>query len=168
MEAKRAPSWPPPAIARPLVLAWGNPLRGDDGFGPAVGERLARQWPGLAEVVCCLQLVPELAERVAACPACVMVDATTLAPAGRLVEHTSDQLERLPPEPAAITHHLGPRLLIEMAWSLYGRSPPALLLGVGVGSCQYGFELTPPVAEAVPRAAARIAQWLECFGPGAR
>ena len=145
---------------RPLVVAVGNPLRGDDGVGAAVVERARAD--GLldgAVVRSVIQLTPELAADVADAAVVVIVDARVGGPAGR-----AEWAEVLAAPGGgarpALSHHLSPAALLGLAAFAYGRVPPAFTLTVG-GSCfEPGAGLSPGVAAAVDAAAGVLAALL--------
>lgn len=141
---------------RALVIGYGNPLRGDDGIGPAVVERFARLATAHVETAVCHQLTPELSERIAAMELVVFVDAQPGDRPGAIA------LSRVLPEssrdPAALTHHAHPAALLSLARELYGNAPEAFLVGVTAAAFELGAELSQPVAAAVPDAVEAIRQ----------
>jgi hydrogenase maturation protease len=107
---------------RTLVIAYGNPLAGDDGIGAAVAGRL-RARPGLAvEII--HQLTPELAADVALVDRVIFVDATA----------ADDEVRVSLIEPRgyvwAMTHALSPAAVLHLAGAVFGRTPPAFLVTV--------------------------------------
>jgi hydrogenase maturation protease len=141
-----------------LIVGYGNPLRTDDGVGPAVAARLAGD-PRLAGAVILAkhQLVPELAVDVSRAWLLVLVDAADGMAAGdltvrRLDESTTAAAEADP----SMTHHVGPGSLVRLARELFGAAPPVVIVSVGVASFEVGDGLTPAVDAAVPRAARAV------------
>lgn len=145
-----------------LVIGYGNPLRSDDGVGPAVAERLAGD-PRLrgAEVHAAHQLTPELALDASQASVMVLVDAAEGVPAGEVVVRelagaaggadgglAGRAEEGGPP----LTHHVGPASLLGLAAGLWGAAPRTVLVGIGPASLELGDTLTPEVEAAVPRA----------------
>lgn len=137
----------------PLVVAVGNPDRGDDGVGAAVVAAVVERaladgrLPGF-EVRSVLQLTPELAADVAAASVVVVVDARVGALPGRV--------GWAPVEPdgaggtgGALSHHLAPGALVGLAALAYGRVPPAFAVTVGAASFEAGTGLSPAVEAAV-------------------
>ncbi len=111
-------------MARVLLIGYGNTLRGDDALGPMAVECLRTQL-GDAEFVSCHQLTPELAERLAACELALFVDATSDGEPGTV------EAKLLSPETAdaaSLTHHVNPAALLELARTLYGLAPRAMLV----------------------------------------
>lgn len=129
-----------------LVIGYGNGLRSDDGVGPEAAARLARDVRLRdAVVIAGHQLTPELALDVSQSTHVVFVDASTAVPAGQVV------VRRLSPSTggSAWTHHVTPERLVAMASELYGTTPGATLVSVGVASLDAGETLSPAVAAAV-------------------
>ncbi len=131
-----------------LVIACGNPLRGDDGVGPVVAARLnAGQYP--CTVVTVQALVPELAEAVSQASRVVFVDARLGAPAGSVTT------ERVLPTLADVAnqgHGLGPGGIVGLATTLYGWQGDAWLVTVGGFTFDYSGTLSAPALAAIPAA----------------
>ncbi len=118
-----------------LVIGYGNPLRRDDGAGPAVAGRFAGR-PGV-DVRTPHQLVPELAEAVSAAGRVVFVDA---AAAGHEVEARPVR----PRSAGACLGHVGdPGWLLGLAAEAFGRAPPAWLVTVPARDLGYGDGFAP-------------------------
>lgn len=116
-------------MVRTLLIGYGNTLRGDDALGPMAIERLRILLAGV-ELESCHQLGPELAERLADCELAVFIDAACNGEPGTV------QVERLLPvagNVASLAHHVRPAALLELALTLYGRTPEAVLV-TGVGA----------------------------------
>lgn len=151
-----------------LVIGFGNPLLGDDGFGPEAAQRLASgPIPLGVEVVVAHQLTPEMAEDAAAADVVVFVDAreaTAGEPAGGL---RCEPVEPAGPEQAAgldtFTHRFDPPLLVALARILYGRAPKGWL--VSAAGCAFGLgdAMTPQVSRAAQEAPKAI---LDLLGAG--
>jgi len=126
---------------RPLILGYGNSLRGDD----AVGPRLATILGGLAVQ----QLVPELAERLAAEERVIFIDARTDLPPGTV------QMMPVDGESAA-THYCSPGSLLRLAQEVYGKAPEAILIGIGGESFDLGAPLSEAAQQGMEKALAQI------------
>jgi len=137
-----------------LIVGYGNPLRGDDGVGQAVALAFAGEAAiDGVDALACHQLTPELAERFAAAARVVLIDAAVGREAGGV------SVARLRPAPApssSLGHHVEPTQLLHMALGLYGRSPEAYLVTVGVSCLQLGEGLSKPVAAALPDVIATV------------
>jgi hydrogenase maturation protease len=140
-----------------LVIGYGNPLRGDDGFGPLVVERLTDD--ARLAGACLLarhQLTPELAEDVARARLVAFVDAR-LEPGrpGRLRVERAAAAEGEAGGPSS--HHMGPDAVLALSDRVYGRAPPAVVVSVTAGSVEAGEGLTSAVAAAVDAVVETIA-----------
>lgn len=143
----------------PLVVAVGNPDRGDDGVGAAVVERaVAGGLAGDVVVRSVMQLTPELAADVAGASVVVVVDARAGSVPGRV------ECSAVEPDPrpggGALSHHLAPAALLGLAAFAYGRVPPAFAVTVGGAAFEAGTGLSPAVAAAVGEAAGVVAERL--------
>lgn len=140
-------------MERLLVLCVGNPLRGDDGFGPAVAARL-ESGPAMLrlDVRAVHQLTPELAEPLSRAPHAVIVDAAVHVPEGRLT------VRRLsgPATPSDLSHGLDPAALCTLARALYGRAPELTLILFGARAFDFDAALTPAAARCVDAAARAV------------
>ena len=122
---------------RPLVVGYGNALRGDDAFGWFVAELIADDPRFTDTVVLAVhQLTPELAEDVANASRVVLLDVEMSGRPGgvTLRDVTAAQLDGEAGAGVAMTHHLDAPALLGLAAALYGVAPPAVLLTVGAGS----------------------------------
>lgn len=136
-------------MPRALLIGYGNTLCGDDALGPLAIERLRALIPE-AEFVSCHQLGPELAGQMAACDLAIFVDAAREGDPGTV------QIERLSPvagNATSLTHQVHPAALLELAQTLYGRTPQAMLItGVGASFELRTGDLHPALTEAANRA----------------
>jgi len=139
---------------RTLVIGIGNPLAGDDGAGPAVAERL-EDTPGVI-VRMSHQLIPELAEDVAAADRVVFVDA---ARGGRLtVSRVSGAAGAHDASP--LTHVLAAETILALSHRLYGRVPTAYLVRVPGSDFRPGTNLSASVHRLIPKAVAAVKRLL--------
>ena len=124
-----------------LVIGYGNPLRGDDGFGYRAAERI----PGAIAVH---QLAPELMDPIARADRVVFLDAAA--------EGAPGEVRRRRVEPSvdggAFTHHSTPEGLLAGAKVLYGRAPDAVLITV----CGANFDLSQALSSEVESALEQI------------
>ncbi len=134
-----------------LVLAYGNPLRRDDGFAwRAAGLLVARSEDAglelredhgpkpesrlldgslprpLVDIRTLHQLTPELSEDVAAADGVVFLDARANGVPGEI------RVSPVVPggESSPLAHSVAPSTLLALGLHLYGRTPPALLVTV--------------------------------------
>ncbi|MFN8631623.1 MAG: hydrogenase maturation protease [Chloroflexota bacterium] len=162
--------------ARVLIVGYGNPLRSDDGVGPAVAERLMAdpRFDG-AEVRTAHQLTPELAMDASEVEVLVLIDAADGVPPGEVVVRDLAQpgregiadggsAGRVEEAGPPLTHHVDPSSLVALAAELWGASPRTIMVGVGPASFDLGEALTPTVEAAVPRAVEAVAAALSRAG----
>ncbi len=137
-----------------LVIGYGNPLRGDDAIGPAVAQAFeAADALDRTRAIVCHQLTPELAERIAGVDLVVFVDAAVdIAPGTVAVR----QLHGAPTPSWGMGHIASPTALLELARALYGHSPDAFLVLVGVSSLALSESLSDIAAAALPDAIAAV------------
>jgi hydrogenase maturation protease len=126
-----------------LVLAYGNTLRGDDGIGPAVGERLrALIQDSRVEIHTLHQLTPELMEPISRAGRVLFIDACEGPIPGAVTQRTIEPST----VPAGFTHHVTPESLLAGAKSLYGRAPVATILNITGADFSVSPSLSPAVA----------------------
>jgi hydrogenase maturation protease len=124
-------------MRRPLIIGFGNPLRGDDGLGCRSAELI--QFPD-ADVLTCRQLTPELAGNVSAASMVIFLDASLDQEPGTVVSH------EVGAEPGgAWTHQLSPGQILGLAREVFGRKPSAFLITGGVERVGWGEGLTASV-----------------------
>ncbi len=145
---------------RALVVGLGNPMRADDGLGPAVIEALGRRSASDGvDLVVSDQDGPALLELWAGRPLAVVVDAVRSAgnPPGTLHRFTGNQLAgRSMGTGPTTTHRVGLGATLDLAEAL-GRLPERLVVhGVEVVDLGRGRGLSPPVAAAVEPLVDRI------------
>jgi hydrogenase maturation protease len=150
-------------VARALVLACGNTLRGDDGVGWWIGGEVEQNPPlPELEVILAHQLLPEHAEPVSCADVVVFVDCSAVTPPGAV--------SVVPIEPAAelprrLSHHLDPASLLRMASDIFGRTPKSAA-AVTIGGHQFGLAegLSDLVQASIPGAVAAVERALLAGG----
>lgn len=150
------------SAVRAMVLAIGNPLRGDDGVAWRLSEPLRRRpRPGL-QLLQRQQLTPELAQELIGVRRLLLVDAW-YAPAP-----AAPQLRRLLPKDRpggscrglGCSHLLDAGSLLQLAAWLYGARPRTSLLLLPIQACPHGEELSPAVQAQLPAARRLLQAWL--------
>ena len=142
-------------MSRAIILACGNPLRGDDGIAWHIARCLQCGYGDPeTEVRCSQQWSPELTERISEANLAIFVDASAALPPGKIrlqaISLSNDS-------PGAATHSLSPARLLTLANELYGRVPErAFLLTIGGAAFEHGDKLSRPVRSAIPEALAQI------------
>ena len=154
-------------MSRILVAGVGNVLRGDDGFGPAVVERLGDLPPGVDTVETGIGGVALLQELLAGCDGLLVVDAVDRgAPPGTLFELAPEVGEAVH---VADVHLANPDRVLSMA-----RTMGVLPERVRIVGCQpaqvddLGQGLSPAVAAAVEPAAAVVGRIVRAWGEPVR
>jgi hydrogenase maturation protease len=126
-----------------LIIGYGNPLRGDDGFGWHAAVRLQEliRDEGV-EILAVHQLTPELMEPITRARRVIFIDAAVGEDPGTM---TVAPLAVAGGPAPAFTHFATPAALLEGAQSLYGARPEALLITVVGLDFELGEQLSEPV-----------------------
>lgn len=157
-------------MTRVLIIGYGNPLRGDDGFGWHLAQSLqdaaqndaaesrrnsleSRGHPDI-QILAGHQLTLDLAEPLSRAQRVVFIDTAEGGTPGEISFHA---LQAAAAAPTPFTHHLTPETLLAHAQALYGASPSeAFLLSVGGENFTYSETLSETVAQALERARALL------------
>jgi len=142
-------------VSPTLVIAVGNPSRGDDALGPLAAERIeAMALPGV-EVQVEFQLQVEHALDLRGRQRVLFIDASaSLADAFALVAVQ-------PRRDASFTSHaLAPAALLYNYGKLIGAPPPAWVLAIRGQSFELGDGLSAPAASALAAALDAARDWL--------
>jgi hydrogenase maturation protease len=134
-----------------VVLGLGNILHSDDGAGPQAIERLRcdARIPGGVSVIEGGTLGLELLAYVWDCSYLVVLDAVDVGqPPGTLVRMSNQELHTLPSQ--GNVHQLGVADLLVALRVLADRVPEVVLLGVQPENTEWGTDLSPAVAAALP------------------
>lgn len=137
-------------MARVLVIAYGNPLRSDDGVALRVADGLEETFSADdVEIVRPQQLGPELAEAASRSRLVIFVDAA--AGSGRAGEIKISELDSNGSLTASpFGHALPPSVIVRLAAQLYGARPQAINATITGQNFEHGDALSSAVAEAVP------------------
>ena len=162
-----------------MVIGIGNPLRGDDGLGWHVAQRLHEtidahqvddhqvdnREAGGGEVndreadevtvMARHQLTPELADAVSRASLVLFVDARENEEPGNV------RCESVDPDPStamAFTHQMDPVGLLSCAKALYGSCPPAFSLSIAGEDFGYAEVLSDTVHAAIPDLMRRLGE----------
>lgn len=141
---------------RILVIGIGSLIRGDDGAGRLVAERLADslRFPGV-EVMSVHQLTPELAEIISRSSVFIVVDTSAVDPPGKLVCRAVNPSPSIDPG----AHICTPPALLAWARWLYGQFPPAFIFSVSGEK----FDITEEITPTVQRGAAELQMQIEAY-----
>lgn len=122
-----------------LVLAWGNPSRGDDALGPLLAERLQAQaeaaaWAGRVEVLTDFQLQVEHALDLVGRERILFVDAAL-----DLAEPFAVRPLQAARGGGIGSHALAPEAVLQVYQDLHGQPPPpATLLAIRASAFELG------------------------------
>jgi len=137
-------------MSNTLIIGYGNPLRGDDGFGWHAALQLSREpRDEQVQVLALHQLTLELAEPVSRARMVIFLDARE---GDRPGEVSVERAGPVDASTALFTHHLTPSTLLACARVLYGACPESFLVTVCGSVFGYGERLSPAVLEALPQA----------------
>lgn len=144
----------PSASAKIVVIGYGNTLRSDDGFGPAVAERLQSSVADPRVRVLSRQLLTvELVADLEPADLCVLVDAVTQGHVGAI---TVREIAPEPTEPATLGHELSAASLIGLTRQICGRAPVCILVSTVAQNMDLGETLSDDVAALVDAAVTEI------------
>jgi hydrogenase maturation protease len=139
-----------------VVIGYGNSLRQDDGFGPAVVERLLRRVDNpKVELLAPTTLTPELAATLASTLSVIFIDACATLGPGELEQR---RISADPDADVSLVHFLSPEALLTWTERLYGQTPQAELWLVGSEETGLSESLTPRVAARVEEVVRSIEQ----------
>jgi hydrogenase maturation protease len=145
-----------------LIVAYGNPMRSDDGVAWRAADGLASKFAESSiEIVRLHQLTPELADTARNFRCVIFVDAASCddplnKPGAIWVAEI-----RGAAEPARFSHVLSPQKVLDLAVQLYGASPRSFVITVAGDNFSHGDSLSPAVAAALPELVARLAFLVE-------
>jgi hydrogenase maturation protease len=150
--------------ARILIIAYGNPLRCDDGVAWRAAEALEGKFPSeQVEILRLHQLAPELADAVRQRELVLFVDAAFDADLGtsrpgeiRVREMSSREINEH--RPGQLAHVYSPAKVLDLARELYRATPKALVITVAGENFGHGDCLAASVANALPELVGRIEQ----------
>ena len=140
-----------------LIVAYGNPLRTDDGVAWRAAEALQKIFrPDQAEILTLHQLGPELAEYASRSECVIFVDAAS-GP-GRPGEIQAKELSESDADSksSAFCHAVSPAHVLALAAQLYNCRPRAFSTTIVGENFNHGESLSPVVEAALPALLARI------------
>jgi hydrogenase maturation protease len=142
---------------RALVIAYGNPLRGDDGIAWRIANEMRGAGSNDIRVLCVHQLMPELAEAVSESEIVVFLDAAADGEAGlarcRSIEPQS--------QPMRFWHHMTPGELLGLCERLYATKPLSFLVTVPGECFENSDTLSDAAASAIPQALTVLRELIE-------
>jgi hydrogenase maturation protease len=136
-----------------LIIAYGNPLRSDDGLAWRVAEDLSEQYlTSDVEISTCHQLTPELALPASQASLVLFIDAARAGIPGEIATQPIEAWQ----SSSIFTHEFSPSTILNVAQELYGRCPRAFAISL-CGECfDHGEVLSPKVEESLPRLVAHV------------
>jgi hydrogenase maturation protease len=141
-----------------LIVAYGNPLRSDDGVAWRAAELLRGKYSAdEVEIQCLQQLGPELAESASRCECVIFVDASAKQGSPgevQVVDFSADFNEAS--QASRFCHALPPSAILGLSERLYGSRPRAYCATIIGESFEHGESLSPLVTAALPSLVARI------------
>jgi hydrogenase maturation protease len=147
---------------RILIVAYGNPLRSDDGVAWHAAELLRREFPAPpVEILCVHQLTPELAEDASRADNLVFIDAACDGEPGLIAVAEVDSSE----EPASFSHQFTPEQVVALCRRLYGVGPRAFTISIVGKSFEHGDALSDELRAALPRLVGTMRELIEGFNP---
>ncbi len=142
---------------RVLLIAYGNPGRGDDGAAWLVADSIEERWGNRIDILCFHQLDIVLAERFTQCDLVIFVDAETTETAqGRpptLLVPSAELRE--------VTHILDPSALLGLGQAIYHARPTAYLVTVFAHRFEFGDAISPETRSDIDRAVRDIDNLLQ-------
>lgn len=145
---------------RVLILGVGNPLRGDDGIGPAVIARLRQTELAGVTLMEVQQLQTELLELFHDFTQVVIADAAVDGPLFRFFPVTEETGST-----SVSSHHTSPVMLRQLYRQLYGRDLSLWICSVQAESFDLGAGLSAGAQEGVRQAVSQLTGWLQAGCP---
>ncbi len=156
---------------RVLIIGYGNPDREDDGVAWHILEGLARRLglpapkqeigdlgrlENAPDLLCLLQLDPELAEVIAGYDRVCFVDAHTGAYRENVrLEEIEGKFQASP-----FTHHMTPETCLALAETLCGCAPQAIVISVRGHRFGFSHTLSAATGTLAEEAIERVVAWL--------
>ena len=150
-------------MVRILIVAYGNPLRCDDGLAWRAVDELEKTLPeGAVEILRTHQLAPELAETVSRFETVIFVDAASADGTNSSPGEVRSAAVVVSQETPRFSHRLSPGAVLALALQLFGRAPRAFSVTL-TGQCfDHGEFLSPMIEAAIPVLVARVEALVRC------
>jgi len=149
-------------MPRIVIVAYGNPLRSDDGLAWRAAEQLEKKvFQPDVEMFKLHQLTPEVAETCRRFQCAIFVDAASQADvgtgnAGEIRVREINSLRDSANPPTRFSHALSPDAILAMTAQLYGANPRTFLVTMTGDNFGHGESLSPAVTVALPLLVDRI------------
>ncbi|MGO8793687.1 MAG: hydrogenase maturation protease [Candidatus Sulfotelmatobacter sp.] len=143
-------------MSRILIIAYGNPMRGDDGLAWRAADELeAKLSSSEIEIQRLHQLAPELAETISHVAAVIFVDAAAAQPNRQPGDIRCEPITEISSE-GTFSHQFSPHAVVALARQLYNANPRAFSVTMTGQDFNHAESLSPPVAAALPALINRI------------
>jgi len=139
-----------------LIIAYGNPLRSEDGIAWRVAEEISRT-SSAATTLCVHQLTPELAKDISRPSAVIFIDSSCDGAPGE-VRCNAVYADR---SSENFSHSLAPDQLLSICKQLYESEPCGFLVSIAGECFDHGEILSASVMSALPQAVAAVKKLLE-------
>lgn len=154
-------------MARVLIVAYGNPLRSDDGLAWRAADELEGKFPAdEVEIVRLHQLVPELAESISRSQLVIFLDAATpdseKTKAGDI--HVEQIHEKVSSQASGFCHAFSAGNVLGMAEQVYGARRDAYLVSMIGENFHHGESLSDCVLSSLPDFIARAEELIRNAG----
>jgi hydrogenase maturation protease len=147
--------------SRLLIIGYGSMIRGDDGVGPLLAERLAAYPISQVKALSVHQLTPELAAELSWTDAALFLDASRLPLSRPRWRRTwSGDASSLGDLRWADSHGSRPGDLLDLSRRLYGSEPVAWTIALPAHSFELGAPLSPAAWDGLLRAESQIGRML--------
>jgi len=155
-------------MPRILIVAYGNPMRSDDGVAWRAADALEARLPSsVVEILRLHQLGPELAETASRSEYVIFIDAAAdpscLPGEIRVVDVDPEDAA-----PSRFWHAVSPQTVIGLSESLYGVKLKAIVVTATGENFDHGNTLSPAVSAAIPPLIDRIERIVRAFLHGKR
>ena len=122
-----------------LVVGYGNTLRGDDGIGQIIADKIEELKIPNVETLALHQLTPDLAGSCSEYRGIIFIDAS------EDVSQNEVQVFDLSPaeEAAQIEHAMTPQNLLRLSKDLYSAFPPSFCIVIPARKFEFSEELSP-------------------------
>jgi hydrogenase maturation protease len=151
-------------MPRVLIVAYGNPLRCDDGVAWRAADALESKFPeSEVEILRLHQLAPEVADTARQRDLILFVDAACRDDVKNIMPGQIRVTELFHPEShecqaAQFSHVYSPAKILDLARDLYQESPKAFVITVAGADFGHGDRLSNAVAAAIPSLVAKVEQ----------
>ncbi len=150
-------------MAHVLIIAYGNPLRSDDGVAWKAAEALqGRLSSDKVEILTVQQLGPEFAESASQSQCVIFVDAASDGnEPGTVQIREMSSGSSSTQDASRFCHALPPASILGLAKQLYGAQPQAFSATITGADFEHGESLSPIVENALPGFVARIEELVQ-------